>query len=98
MPTYARQRSPDRCYAKFSGGIPLLIKEPVKLHHHHHDVLEQVDAHPKTPMKIALEMCQIFIEMHLRQLVVAFNLFPPQILSTKNQATNFWLLVGAANQ
>jgi hypothetical protein len=82
---------------KFSGGIPSLLKEPIKLHHLHRDVLEQVDAHPKTPTKIALGICLIFIEIHPHQLVVAFNPFPPQLLSTKNQATNFWLLIGAVN-
>jgi hypothetical protein len=83
---------------KFSVGIPPLLKEPIKLHHLHRNVLEQLDAHSKTPMKIALRICQIFIEIHPHQLVVAFNPFPPQLLSTKNRATNFWLLIGAANQ
>jgi hypothetical protein len=83
---------------KFSGGIPPLLKEPIKLHHLRHDMLEQVDAHPKTPMKIALEICQIFIEIHLHQLVLAFNPFPPHLLSTKNRATYFCLLIGATNQ
>jgi hypothetical protein len=33
------------------------------------------------------------IEIHLHQLVVAFNPFPPQLLSTKNRATNFGFLL-----
>jgi hypothetical protein len=36
---------------KFSSGIPPLLKEPIKLHHLHCDVLEKIDAHPKTPPK-----------------------------------------------
>jgi hypothetical protein len=41
---------------KFSGGILPLLNEPVKLHHLCCDVLEQVDAHPKTPPKIAFKI------------------------------------------
>jgi hypothetical protein len=83
---------------KFSGGIPPLLKEPIKLHHLLCEVLEQVDAHPKTPPKTAFVICWIFIEIRPHQLVVSFSPFPPQILSTKHQTTNFCLLIGAANQ
>jgi hypothetical protein len=83
---------------KFSGGITPLLKEPIKLHHLCCDALEQVDAHPKVPPKIALGICQIFGEIRPHQLVVAFNPFPPELPSTKNQTTNFWLLIGSANQ
>jgi hypothetical protein len=69
---------------KFSDGIPPLLKEPIKLYHLHCNVLEQLDAHSKTPMKIALGIYRIFIEIHPHQLVVAFNSFRPQLLSTKN--------------
>jgi hypothetical protein len=82
----------------FFGGIPLLLKEPIKLYHLCRDVFEQVHAHPNMPTKIALEICRIFIEIHTHQLVVAFNPFLLQLLPTKNQATNFLLLIGAANQ
>jgi hypothetical protein len=74
---------------KFSGDISPLLNVPIKLHHLRCDVLEQVDAHPKTPLKISLGICRIFIEIHPHQLVVAFNPFPPQLLSTKNRTTNF---------
>jgi hypothetical protein len=66
---------------KFSGGIPPLLKEPIKLHHLRYDVLDQVDAHPKTPPKIAFGICRIFIEIRPHQLLVSFNPFPPQLLS-----------------
>jgi hypothetical protein len=62
----------------FSSGIPLLLKEPIKLHHLHRDVLEKFDAHPKTPTKIALGICQIFIEIH------HINLLWPSIRSLHN--------------
>jgi hypothetical protein len=74
---------------KFSGSIPPLLKEPIKLPHLRHDVLKQVDAYPKTPTKIALGACQIFIEIHPHQLVVAFNPFPPQLLSTRTKPPIF---------
>jgi hypothetical protein len=48
---------------KFSSGIPSFLKEPIKLHHLRCDVLEQVDAHPKTLPKIAFGICRIFIEI-----------------------------------
>jgi hypothetical protein len=83
---------------KFSDDIPPLLKESIKLHHLCHDVFEQLDAHSKTPTKIALGICRIFAEIHPHQHVVAFNPFPPQLLSTKNRATNFWILIGAANK
>jgi hypothetical protein len=57
---------------KFSGGIPPLPKKPIILRHLLRDVFEQVDAHPKTPTKVALGICHIFIEIHLHQLVVSF--------------------------
>jgi hypothetical protein len=75
-----------------------LLKEQIILHHLLRDVFEQVDAHPKTPMKVALGIYQIIIEIDPHQLVLAFNPFPPQILSIENLATNFWLLIGATNQ
>jgi hypothetical protein len=43
--------------SKFSGCIPPLLKKLIKLHHLCCDVLEQLDAHPKTPPKIALGIC-----------------------------------------
>jgi hypothetical protein len=36
---------------KSSGGISLLHKEPIELYHLRYDVLEQLDAHLKTPPK-----------------------------------------------
>jgi hypothetical protein len=69
---------------KFFGRIPPLLKESIILHHLLRDAFGQVDAHPKMPMKVALGICKIFIEIHPHQLVVVFNLFPPQLLSTKN--------------
>jgi hypothetical protein len=56
---------------KFSGGIPPLLKEPIILHHLLRDVFEQVDAHPKTPTKVALGIYRIIIKIHPHQLVVA---------------------------
>jgi hypothetical protein len=38
---------------KYSGGIPLLLKESMKLHHLLRDVIEQIDAYLNTPTKIA---------------------------------------------
>jgi hypothetical protein len=78
---------------KFPGSICSLLKELIKLHHLRRDVPEQVDAHSKTTTKIALQIYRIFFEINLHQLDVAFNSFPPQFLSTKNQATNFRLLM-----
>jgi hypothetical protein len=73
---------------KLSPGIPPLFKVSIMLHHLLCDVLEQVDAHPKTPTKVVLGICWIFIEIHPHQVVVAFDSLPPQVLSTKNRATN----------
>jgi hypothetical protein len=49
------------------------------------DVLEPFDTHPKTPAKIVPEECQIFVELHPHQPIVAFDLFPPQLPSAKNR-------------
>jgi hypothetical protein len=84
--------------AKFCGGISPLLKESIKLHHLHCDVLEQVDAHPKMPPKISFGICQIFIEIRPHQLLVPFNPFPPQLLSTEHRSTYFWLLSDVACQ
>jgi hypothetical protein len=83
---------------KFSGGISLLLKESIKLHHLRCDVLEQLDAHPKRPLKIAFGICGIFIEIRPHQLLVPFNPFSPQLLSIEHRSTYFWLLSGAACQ
>jgi hypothetical protein len=73
------------CYDKaFSSGIPLFLKESIKLHHLGRDVFQQFDAHSKTPTKIALGICQIFNEIHTHQLIVAFNPLPPQLRPTRN--------------
>jgi hypothetical protein len=48
---------------KFSGGISPLLKESIILGHLRCDVLEQVDAHPKTPPKIAFGKYRILIEI-----------------------------------
>jgi hypothetical protein len=48
---------------KFSGGISPLPKESIIPGHLHCDVLEQVDAHPKTPPKIVFGKYQILIEI-----------------------------------
>jgi quinol-cytochrome oxidoreductase complex cytochrome b subunit len=66
---------------KFSGGIPPLLKEPIILHHLLRDVFEQVDAHPKTPTKVAIGICNIFIEIHPHQLIMAFDPFPPKLIA-----------------
>jgi hypothetical protein len=52
---------------KFSGGIP-----------HRCDVLEQVDAHPKTPSKIDFGICRILLKYD------RINLLCPLILSLHN--------------
>jgi hypothetical protein len=62
---------------KLSYGIPPLLEEHIKLLHLSCDVLEQVDAHPKTLPKIAFGICRIFIEIRPHQLIVSFNPFSP---------------------
>jgi hypothetical protein len=83
---------------ELSGGIPLLHKVCIILGDLLRDLLEQTDAHPKTATKIALGKCCIVIEIHPHQLVVAFDPFPPQFMSTKNRATYLRRLVGSPSQ
>ena len=64
------------------------------IHHLLLDVLEQPDAHSKTPTKVAIRKCRIFIEIHPRQLVVAFDSFPPKLLPAKIRASNLGLFIG----
>jgi hypothetical protein len=52
-----------------------------------HDVLENVDSHPKMVMKVAFGKFWIFHEIALHQLVLAFYHFPPQFMSTENKTT-----------
>jgi hypothetical protein len=73
---------------KFSGGIPPLLKKLVILLELR-DMLEQLDAHPKTATKIARWICWILHKIAPHQLVVVFYPFPPQLLSIENGTTNF---------
>jgi hypothetical protein len=68
---------------KFSGGISPLLKESIILGHLRCDVLEQVNAHPKTPPKIAFGKYWILIEIRSHQLLMPFNPFSLQLLSTE---------------
>jgi hypothetical protein len=48
---------------KFSGGVSPLLKESIIPGHLRCDVLEQVDAHPKTPPNIAFGKYRTLIEI-----------------------------------
>jgi hypothetical protein len=99
MPTYARRRSPfGRCYAQALRRHSSFAKKPIKLSHLRGDALEKVDAHPKTPTEVVLGKYRIFIEIHPHQPIVAFDSFPPQLVSTKNRATSLRFFVGAPSQ
>jgi hypothetical protein len=52
----------------------------------------------KRPTEVVLGKCQIFVEIHPHQPVVAFDYFPPQLASTKNRATSVRLFVCAPSQ
>jgi hypothetical protein len=58
-------------------------------------VLEQVETHPETPPKIAFGENRILIEIRPHQLLMPFNPFSPQLLSTEHRSTKFWPLNGA---
>jgi hypothetical protein len=62
------------------------------------DALEQVDVHTKMPTKVVLGKCRIFVEIYPHQLVVAFDTFPPQLLSTINRTTALPLFIGSPSQ
>jgi hypothetical protein len=68
---------------KYSGGIPLLIKEPIKLHHLLRDVLKQIDAYLNTWTKIAFGICRIFIALPPYRASVG------EMLSIKAHRVNF---------